>query len=141
MLVFAAGIDSCYRIRLFLEAFGIKSAVVHNQLPIQSRQHIVASFNAALIDYLIAAVADQEAQQLPSRKSTSAKKPKRHEEDASKVADPEFGVTRGIDFRDVRTVINYDVPATGENYVHRAGRTGVRGLAYNIYREKRIVTL
>ena len=31
---------------------------------------------------------------------------------------------RGLDIPDVSHVINYDVPATYEDYVHRIGRTG-----------------
>ncbi len=32
-------------------------------------------------------------------------------------------VARGIDIDDIQTVINYDVPRDGEDYVHRIGRT------------------
>ncbi len=38
--------------------------------------------------------------------------------------DEEFGVTRGIDFKGVRTIINYDQPSSVQGYVHRVGRTG-----------------
>ncbi len=31
---------------------------------------------------------------------------------------------RGLDIADVTHVINYDVPATYEDYIHRIGRTG-----------------
>jgi ATP-dependent RNA helicase DDX5/DBP2 len=34
---------------------------------------------------------------------------------------------RGIDVKDVKTVINYDFPAQIEDYVHRIGRTGRAG--------------
>ena len=33
-------------------------------------------------------------------------------------------LSRGIDFRGVNVVINYDIPTTVASYVHRAGRTG-----------------
>lgn len=36
-------------------------------------------------------------------------------------------VARGVDFRAVKMVINYDLPASGVTYVHRIGRTGRAG--------------
>ena len=33
-------------------------------------------------------------------------------------------VARGIDIDDVSHVINYDLPQTHEDYIHRIGRTG-----------------
>lgn len=36
-------------------------------------------------------------------------------------------LSRGIDFRGVNAVINYDIPTTSASYVHRAGRTGRAG--------------
>mmetsp|Transcript_30001 Transcript_30001/g.82708 ORF Transcript_30001/g.82708 Transcript_30001/m.82708 type:complete len:234 (-) Transcript_30001:84-785(-) len=36
---------------------------------------------------------------------------------------------RGLDVKDVRYVVNYDVPKTVEDYVHRIGRTGRAGAA------------
>merc|ERR1711879_58439 len=32
-------------------------------------------------------------------------------------------VARGIDIRDIRVVVNYDMPTNIESYVHRIGRT------------------
>ena len=36
-------------------------------------------------------------------------------------------VGRGVDFKGVNTVINYDFPISATNYVHRIGRTGRAG--------------
>jgi ATP-dependent RNA helicase DDX52/ROK1 len=36
-------------------------------------------------------------------------------------------LSRGVDFRGVNGVVNYDIPNTGAAYVHRAGRTGRAG--------------
>jgi ATP-dependent RNA helicase DDX52/ROK1 len=36
-------------------------------------------------------------------------------------------VSRGVDFRAVNMVINYDLPTSGITYVHRIGRTGRAG--------------
>eukprot|EP01029_Cantina_marsupialis_P032186 TRINITY_DN95_c4_g1_i1.p2 TRINITY_DN95_c4_g1~~TRINITY_DN95_c4_g1_i1.p2 ORF type:complete len:312 (+),score=114.41 TRINITY_DN95_c4_g1_i1:27-938(+) len=41
--------------------------------------------------------------------------------------DMQFGVTRGYDFQDVQTVINFDMPRDAESYIHRIGRTGRGG--------------
>lgn len=37
--------------------------------------------------------------------------------------DREFGVSRGVDFRFVSNILNFDFPVTPEDYVHRVGRT------------------
>jgi len=42
---------------------------------------------------------------------------------------------RGLDIKDVYCVVNYDMPSTGEDYVHRIGRTGragARGLSISL---------
>lgn len=41
VLLFVNGIDSGFRLRLFLEAFGVKAAILNAELPINSRQHIL----------------------------------------------------------------------------------------------------
>ena len=36
-------------------------------------------------------------------------------------------LSRGVDFRGLNGVVNYDIPNTGASYVHRIGRTGRQG--------------
>lgn len=46
---------------------------------------------------------------------------------------------RGLDIKDVYCVVNYDLPNTGEDYVHRIGRTGRagrRGLSISFFTER-----
>lgn len=45
-------------------------------------------------------------------------------------------LARGIDFPELKTVINYDMPTSIVNYIHRVGRTGRAnniGQAYTLY--------
>lgn len=47
-------------------------------------------------------------------------------------------LARGIDFKTIGTVVNFDIPVTIESYVHRIGRTGragKKGLAVTLFTE------
>lgn len=49
VLLFANSIDNGFRLRLFLESFGIRSALVNAEQPLNSRHHILqVSFNASI---------------------------------------------------------------------------------------------
>lgn len=122
VLIFTNTIDTSFRIKLYLEKFGIRSAVLNSELPQNSRIHILEEFNAGLFDYLIATDdgkikenEDNEKKNIEPRNSKKHAKPE---------ADSEFGVVRGIDFKNVHTVLNFDMPQSVEGYVHRIGRTG-----------------
>lgn len=41
VLLFVNSINAGYRLKLFLEAFGIRSAVINAELPLNSRHHIL----------------------------------------------------------------------------------------------------
>uniref|UniRef100_A0A803L6Q5 RNA helicase n=1 Tax=Chenopodium quinoa TaxID=63459 RepID=A0A803L6Q5_CHEQI len=122
ILIFTNTIDMGFRLKLFLEKFSIRSAVLNAELPQNSRLHMLEEYNAGLFDYLIAtdisqAGKDQEDSEKKSegKKSNKRRKPK---------LDAEFGVVRGIDFKNVHTVINFEMPQSVAGYVHRIGRTG-----------------
>ncbi|XP_020963714.1 DEAD-box ATP-dependent RNA helicase 16 isoform X2 [Arachis ipaensis] len=121
VLIFTNDIDMSFRLKLFLEKFGIKSAVLNAELPQNSRLHILEEFNAGLFDYLIATDVSQskEKDEAP-KEGKGSRKSRKHK----LKLDSEFGVVRGIDFKNVFTVINFDMPQSVAGYVHRIGRTG-----------------
>jgi ATP-dependent RNA helicase DDX56/DBP9 len=53
-LFFVNGLDACYRLKLFLEQFSIRSAVLNAELPLNSRLHTLQEFNRGIFDFLIA---------------------------------------------------------------------------------------
>jgi len=195
-IIFVNSIDRCYRVKLFLEQFGIQSCVLNSELPYNSRYtiywknktkqkqklflflflryHIVQEFNKGVYDYIIATdehekneedeegphleIEEQAARSLHvlhffhettkflNSKNTFSKKAKQKEKGKAKAKeeepkkknkgsdkkDQEFGVTRGVDFKEVEAVINFDFPLTPQSYTHRVGRTargGARGTA------------
>lgn len=156
-IIFVGDIDRCYRLKLFLEQFGIKSCVLNSELPANSRIHVVQEFNKGVYDIIIAAD-DQEV--LGSKKiksSTTSKETESNgnEEDGeAELAESsddddntraessqtknnkkpklsgkhkDYGISRGIDFQNVACVLNFDLPTTSKSYTHRIGRTGRAG--------------
>ena len=53
-ILFVNDVDRCYRLKLFLEQFSIKSCVLNSELPLNSRYHVVQEFNKGVSDYIIA---------------------------------------------------------------------------------------
>jgi ATP-dependent RNA helicase DDX5/DBP2 len=50
--------------------------------------------------------------------------------------------SRGLDVKDVKFVVNYDMPAQMEDYVHRIGRTGRAGnsgSSYSLFTKKNMM--
>nr|KAG5690428.1 hypothetical protein BaRGS_026475 [Batillaria attramentaria] len=113
-IFFVNSVDSCYRLKLFLEQFGIPACVLNSELPVHSRCHIVSQFNEGLYDIIIAS--DETLLEDPKNKPNTKGK-------TSRKKDREYGVSRGIDFQNVSNVINFEFPATVDAYIHRVGRT------------------
>lgn len=132
-LIFVNEINSSYRVKLFLEKFGISSCLLNPELPLNSRYHIVEEFNRGIYDIVIAS--DTCRSDADAVKSLNGNKNKT----ANVHADPEFSVSRGIDFKEVDCVFNFDVPLTHQMYQHRVGRTaraGNKGTAYTFHTKK-----
>jgi ATP-dependent RNA helicase DDX56/DBP9 len=53
-IIFVGDIDRCYRLKLFLEQFGVKSCILNSELPVNSRIHVVEEFNKNVYDIIIA---------------------------------------------------------------------------------------
>ncbi|KAJ4293780.1 ATP-dependent DNA/RNA helicase [Collariella sp. IMI 366227] len=141
-LIFVADIDRSYRLKLFFEQFSIRSCVLNSELPINTRIKIIEEFNRGIYDIIIASdekseLFGDEAAEGEGEKKES-KKPKTKEgEDSTEPSkkkrkhkkDEEYGVSRGIDFKNVAAVVNFDMPTSSSSYTHRIGRTARAGRA------------
>lgn len=145
-IIFVGDIDRCYRLKLFFEQFGIRSCILNSELPVNSRIHVVEEFNKNMYDIIIASdekeilgnenkAAEEEAEEAEEAEEeeveetteTSEKRPKKKRKSTKQ--DLEYGVSRGIDFKNVAAVINFDLPTTASSYTHRIGRTARAGKA------------
>jgi ATP-dependent RNA helicase DDX56/DBP9 len=171
-IVFVGDIDRSYRLKLFLEQFGIRSCVLNSELPVNSRIHVVEEFNKGVYDIIIASDEQDVIENTKKNAKTKATEEDAENEEAegadgeanghgdvngdehedaeekgdnaqegteatSKFSkkkqrkkdrrDKEYGVARGIDFKNVACVLNFDLPLSSKSYTHRIGRTARAG--------------
>lgn len=53
-IIFVNTVDRCYKLKLFLEQFGIPTCVLNSELPASSRCRAVTQFNSGNYDIIIA---------------------------------------------------------------------------------------
>ncbi|GFE55496.1 probable ATP-dependent RNA helicase DDX56 [Babesia ovis] len=99
-LIFTGSDERAYKIKTHLAKLSVDAKTLSRLLSPRMRQAMVTSFNQGTIDVLI-------------------------------VADDERGdklcATRGVDFKCVQCVLNFDAPDDVNTYTHRIGRTGRMG--------------
>lgn len=138
-IIFVGDIDRCYRLKLFFEQFGIRSCILNSELPVNSRIHVVEEFNKNVYDIIIASdereilgnenAVDGEADEEEAEHTTEPSEQRAKKTRRSAKQDLEYGVSRGIDFKNVAAVINFDLPTSASSYTHRIGRTARAGKA------------
>lgn len=70
---------------------------------------------------------NEEAQETPEKKGDTEDQPPTKKKRKTAKKDREYGVSRGIDFKNVACVLNFDLPTSSKSYTHRIGRTARAG--------------
>ena len=110
-----------FKLRLFLEQFGVRGVVLDSGMPGRTRVHKVEEFNRGVYDLLFATDGGDDEKE-KEKDTLEVENPAAEEK--GKKGGEKAHYARGLDFLRVRTVVNLDPPRTAASYTHRAGRTG-----------------
>lgn len=80
VLIFVNDVDRGYKLRLFLETFGVRSCVLNAEMPSNSRYHVVQEFNKGVYEVIIAT--DESSHGLESQGDEALMRDAEVEEDA-----------------------------------------------------------
>lgn len=92
-IIFVADVDRCYKVKLLLEQFGIKSCVLNSTLPVESRLHVIKEFNQNVYDIIIASDENELIRDETSEKKK--KKESKAQENGDQADNQETPVTDG----------------------------------------------
>lgn len=119
-IIFVNDIDRCYRLKLYLQQFGIRSCVLNSELPVSSRLSIVEAFNKDVYKLMIASDSREGDLDLHKEEPLQEQEPQTKK---TKTQAKDSSYSRGIDFVNVSCVVNFDMPESTKQYTHRIGRT------------------
>ncbi|KAH8741418.1 Dbp9p [Cryptosporidium ryanae] len=122
-LIFVSEVDTAYSIKLFLEKFGISCGVLTQIIPAATRRMIIQCFNQGNYDILVTSDSASE-------KNDNSKFNNLFRDDSI--------TYRGVDYKEVASVFNFDCPSNIKSYIHQVGRTargGSSGVSITIFKE------
>ncbi len=167
-LIFVNDVEGCFKLKLFLDQFGIAAAALDSQLPHNSRVSIVEAFNKGVFDYLIATDestvevtkgadaandddedaddgdADEDDGGSKKRKKKQSRGNQKRKRNGAAGAD--YNAARGLDFQRVSAVVNFDLPCSAQGqgdvaaYTHRIGTCSNRKVPQRTHGLPRITT-
>lgn len=96
-IIFVNDVERGYRVKLFLEQFGVKCCIVNSELPLASRYHVVEEFNRGVYDVIVATDegAGADAEEEEDVKQEENESEEEEGEDADEEAKDEENETKG----------------------------------------------